>query len=161
MCSCRQAISCFSDSRFWSGEAGTKFLQGLSFGAGFLVGALPLLVANAINAGNPFLTTYGGVDAVPPSLDWDVIRAYLMDPQFPLIVAVGAWAALLWRFVPQSGMRRLVLVVAGNLAVNLVFFATHPVFTPYYTIPISMLSLWTLLFAMLSIGDERRKYGFG
>jgi hypothetical protein len=138
-----------------------KFLQGLSFGAGFLVGALPLLVANAINAGNPFLTTYSGVDAVPPSLDWDVIRAYLMDPQFPLIVAAGAWAALLWRFVPQSGIRRLVLVVAGNLAVNLVFFATHPVFTPYYTIPISMLSLWTLLFAMLSIGDERQKYGFG
>jgi hypothetical protein len=26
---------------------------------------------------------------------------------------------------------------------------THPVFTPYYTIPIAMLSLWTLLFATL------------
>ena len=28
-------------------------------------------------------------------------------------------------------------------------FMTHPVFTPYYTVPISMLSLWTLLFATL------------
>jgi hypothetical protein len=26
---------------------------------------------------------------------------------------------------------------------------THPVFTPYYTIPVAMLSLWTLLFATL------------
>jgi hypothetical protein len=34
-----------------------------------------------------------------------------------------------------------------NLAVNLAFFVSHPVFTPYYTIPISMLSLWSLLFA--------------
>jgi len=33
--------------------------------------------------------------------------------------------------------------------VNVIFFMTHPVFTPYYTIPVAMLSLWTLLFATL------------
>jgi hypothetical protein len=43
--------------------------------------------------------------------------------------------------------------------VNLIFFMTHPVFTPYYTIPVAMLSLWTLLFATLmphreAIGDS-------
>ena len=32
---------------------------------------------------------------------------------------------------------------------NIIFFLIHPLFTPYYTIPISMLSLWTLLFATL------------
>jgi hypothetical protein len=26
---------------------------------------------------------------------------------------------------------------------------SHPVFTPYYTIPVAMLSLWSLLFACL------------
>ena len=31
----------------------------------------------------------------------------------------------------------------------LAFFISHPVFTPYYMIPIAMLSLWTLLFASL------------
>ncbi len=31
----------------------------------------------------------------------------------------------------------------------LAFFLSHPVFTPYYTIPIAMLSLWSLLFASL------------
>jgi hypothetical protein len=33
--------------------------------------------------------------------------------------------------------------------VKLAFFMSHPVFTPYYMIPIAMLSLWTLLFASL------------
>ena len=42
---------------------------------------------------------------------------------------------------------------------NLIFFMTHLVFTPYYTIPIAMLSLSTLLFATLiphreTIGDS-------
>ena len=43
---------------------------------------------------------------------------------------------------------------AGNLLVNLAFFMSHPVFTPYYTIPIAMLSLWSLLFASLTLGAE-------
>jgi hypothetical protein len=33
--------------------------------------------------------------------------------------------------------------------VNLAFFLSHPVFTPYYTIPLAMLSLWSLLFVSL------------
>ena len=136
-----------------------KFLQGLSFGLGFVVGALPLLVANAINAGTPFSTTYGAVDAVPPSFDVDVLRAYLMDTQFPLAVVAFGCTAMLWRFARQTGTKRLVLVVAGNLALNLAFFISHPIFTPYYTIPIAMLSLWSLLFASLrqpaEIVDDR------
>ena len=137
-----------------------KFLQGLSFGLAFLVGALPLLVANAINAGSPFATTYGGADAVPPSLDMTVLLSYLMDPQFPLIVVACGWTAMVWRLARQSGLRRLALVVAGNLAVNLVFFATHPVFTPYYTMPMIMLSLWTLLFATLQMREEAPQGAF-
>ena len=53
-----------------------------------------------------------------------------------------------WRQRRGSAAGRA-LVVAANLVVNLIFFMTHPVFTPYYTIPIAMLSLWTLLFATL------------
>jgi hypothetical protein len=37
----------------------------------------------------------------------------------------------------------------ANLALNLAFFFTYPIATPYYTIPISLLTLWTLLFAVL------------
>ncbi len=42
-----------------------------------------------------------------------------------------------------------------NLALNVIFFMTHPIFTPYYVIPIDMLSLWTLLFATLDLRGER------
>jgi hypothetical protein len=48
-----------------------------------------------------------------------------------------------------AGIRQAALVTAGNLLVNLAFFMSHPVFTPYYTIPVAMLSLWSLLFAVL------------
>jgi len=57
--------------------------------------------------------------------------------------------ALIWRFNDRKSARYAALVVAGNLVVNVIFFMTHPVFTPYYTIPIAMLSLWSLLFASL------------
>jgi hypothetical protein len=71
------------------------------------------------------------------------------------VVAVGlsffAWTYVGW----------IAALVAINLAVNLIFFMTHPIFTPYYIIPIDMLSLWTLLFATLDLRGEmgRRKCG--
>ena len=49
----------------------------------------------------------------------------------------------------DEGAWRVALLTAMNLAVNLAFFLSHPVFTPYYTIPIAMLSLWSLSFAAL------------
>jgi hypothetical protein len=100
-------------------------LPGLLFGMAFLIGIAPTLVANAINAGSLFATTYGGADVA------------------------AAWTAMMLRWSDQNGIRQLALVVTANLVVNLIFFMTHPVFTPYYTIPIGMLSLWTLLFATL------------
>jgi hypothetical protein len=39
--------------------------------------------------------------------------------------------------------------VGANLVLNLAFFLSHPIVTPYYTIPIAMLSLWSLMFASL------------
>lgn len=124
------------------------FLEGFVFGAALLVGVAPTLAANWINAGSPFATTYGAVDAVAPEIDMVVLRSYLVDVQFYLLIAAIAWSAMLWR------TRQAALVVAANLAVNIAFFMTHPVFTPYYTVPISMLSLWTLLFAALSPAEN-------
>ena len=121
-------------------------LEGFVFGAGFLIAIVPTLASNWINAGSPFATTYGGVDAVPPEIDLTVLRSYLVDLQFYLLLAAVGWTAAIWR---RPGTRQAVLVVAANLAVNIIFFVTHPVFTPYYTVPIAMLSLWTLLFATL------------
>jgi hypothetical protein len=123
------------------------FVSGLALGLAILVGLLPVFAANLVNSGNPLVSAYGGQDTAPRSLDPAVLRAYLRDTQFPLIVIACVWTALLWRFANHAGVRKLTLLVAGNLALNLAFFATHPVFTQYYIIPILMLSLWTLLFA--------------
>jgi 4-amino-4-deoxy-L-arabinose transferase-like glycosyltransferase len=124
-------------------------LQGSLFGMAFLIGIAPTLLANAINVGSPFATTYGGADVVPPELNSGVLWAYAADPQFGLLIIAAAWTAMMLRLSDQNGIKQLALVIAANLVVNLIFFMTHPVFTPYYTIPIGMLSLWTLLFATL------------
>ncbi len=81
------------------------------------------------------------------------------DLQFALLIVAGVWAVLILRWRHRSCKRQATRVVAGNLVVNVIFFMTHPVFTPYYTIPVAMLSLWTLLFATLiphraTIGDS-------
>ena len=110
----------------------------------------PTLLANAINAGSPFSTTYGAVDVTPPEFSLGVIWSYLADMQFVLLVLAGAWTALMLRWHRGSGTRQVALRHGWQiLLVNLVFFMTHPIFTPYYTIPVAMLSLWTLLFATL------------
>ena len=130
------------------------FLQGLAFGVAFLIGIMPTLIANAINAGSPFATTYGSVDAVPPELNSDILLRYLVDIQFTLLAIAVVWTAWLWR-AGRGGAGRVAVLVAVNLAVNLIFFMTHPIFTPYYIIPIDMLSLWTLLFATLALRADK------
>jgi hypothetical protein len=130
------------------------FLQGASFGIAFLIGIAPTLIANAINAGSPFSTTYGGVDVAPPELNPAVLLSYLVDVQFILLAISVGWTVLLWRF-GRGRARQVTGLVAVNLGVNLIFFMTHPIFTPYYIIPIDMLSLWTLLFATLDLRGER------
>jgi hypothetical protein len=133
-------------------------LQGFTFGVAFVAGLAPTLLANAVNAGSPFSTTYGSGDVVPPELNSGVLQSYFVDLQFVLLIIAGAWTGLILR-LRRSGVTGVAVVIIGNLVVNLLFFMTHPVFTPYYTIPVAMLSLWTLLFATLmprreAIGDS-------
>jgi hypothetical protein len=131
------------------------FLQGAVFGTALLAGMVPTLLANAINAGNPFRTTYGVEDATPPDFGFDVAWQYATDLQFPLLLLAIGWTAWALRWRVGGGARIVALVVTGNLAVNLAFFLSHPVYTPYYMIPISMLSLGSLLFAELVPRGER------
>jgi hypothetical protein len=124
-------------------------VHGTAFAVAFLIGMASTLLANAINAGSPFATTYGAPDVMPPDFSFGIVRQYVADMQFVLLVLAGATTAFLLRARGDDGVRRVALVTAANLAVNLAFFLSHPVFTPYYTIPIAMLSLWSLLFGSL------------
>ena len=130
-----------------------RFLQGAVFGVACLIGMAPTLIANAINAGSPFATTYGGADVAAPELDTGVLLSYFGDVQFTLLAISAAWTAWLWRS-DRGRTRQAAVLVSANLAANLIFFMTHPIFTPYYIIPIDMLSLWTLLFATLDRRGE-------
>jgi hypothetical protein len=90
---------------------------------------------------------------VSPEFSFAIVWQYLADTQFVLLALAIAGTAYLLR-VGVEGTRRVALVTAMNLGANLIFFLSHPVFTPYYTIPIAMLSLWSLLFAWLMQDSE-------
>ncbi len=139
----------FFAGAFLRSRKSETFRQAVAFGAACLVGMVPTLVANAINAGSPLTTTYAGVDVTPPEFSLGVLRQYVTDMQFVLLVLAGAWTVVALRRGHALGVTRTALVTAGNLAVNLGFFMSHPIFTPYYTVPVAMLSLWSLLFAWL------------
>jgi len=124
-------------------------LDGLWFGLAFLAGMAPTLVANAINAGSPLATTYGAADVTPPDFSLPIVWQYAADMQFVLLVLATVSAGFLFATRGLAGIRNAALLVAVNIVVNLAFFLSHPVFTPYYTVPIAMLSLWSLLFAYL------------
>ena len=125
-------------------------LQGGLFGVAYLVGIVPTLIANAINAGSPLATTYGAdPNDLTSRIDASILWAYFKDLQSVLLILGCAWVVWILRSFRGTGIRSVAIVTALNLAVNLVFFMTHPTFNPYYTIPIAMLSLWCLLFATL------------
>lgn len=132
---------------FLRSRTAATFVRGLVFGLAFTIGMVPTLVANAINAGSPFATTYSSDDATAPEINLTILNQYLHDMQFVLILlAVGLTAWLL--LTGRDGARQVALVVSGNLLVNLIFFVSHPTFTPYYVVPITMLSLWSVCFAL-------------
>lgn len=122
---------------------------GLSFGVACLVGIAPTLAANMINAGSPLATTYAGVDLAPPTLSYGLLLQYVRDMQFVLLVLVCGWTAWVLLRQRESGLRWTAWMSAGNLIFNLAFFLTHPIFEPYYIVPLEMLSLWSLLYASL------------
>jgi hypothetical protein len=117
-------------------------LRFVSFGAAYLFGLVPTLIANAINAGSILATTYSSVDTLPPDFSFSIAREYIADMQGPLIVLTAAWTVLALTVSIRKAVAGIVVV---NLVTNLVFFLSHPIFTPYYLMPVAMLSLWTLL----------------
>ncbi len=147
---------CFGASFLWSRKTSAG-VQGVIFAAAFLLGMMPTLLSNAINAGSPFSTTYGGPDVTPPDFGFRIVWQYVADMQFALLLLAGLWTVVMWLSNRAGGLRQVAFVTAGNLLVNLAFFLSHPIFTPYYTVPVAMLSLWSLLFASLT--EERPEVG--
>ena len=123
------------------------------FGVAYLVGLVPTLVSNAINAGSVIATTYGSVDATPPDFSFSIARQYFSDVQGALILLVVTWSIVA---LAANIRKTAASIVAINIVVNLGFFLTHPISTPYYLMPLLLLSMWTLLFSFLNDSDEGR-----
>jgi hypothetical protein len=139
---------------FLSSRKPVIVLRGVCFSVAFLAGLVPTLIANKINAGSPFTTTYGGQDVEAPTASLAIVWQYVADMQFVLLVLACVSVGYCLRAGVDPGVRRVALLAAGNLAVNLAFFFTHTAFTPYYTIPVAMLSMWSVAFAALRTPAE-------
>jgi hypothetical protein len=143
---------------FLRSRTGATFVRGLVLCLAYVAGLAPTLIANAINAGSPFATTYGEEDAVGPEFNLDILSQYLHDLQFGLILlAIGSTAWLLR--VGGNGPRNVALLVAGNLLINLLFFLSHPIFTAYYVVPVTMLSLWSICFTGVGLPARSARQG--
>jgi len=127
------------------------FLQGIAFVAAMVLGALPTFVFNAINAGSPFRTTYSAQDATPPDFTFPAARYYFSDIQGLFGLIALAWALWLVLAAPTAASRRTGAVVALGLVVNGFYFLTHTIVTPYYMIPMIVLSFAALVCDLVAV----------
>ena len=125
-----------------------QFLRGVLFALALVVGMLPTLVSYWVNTGSPFTSTYHGAPTVVPlEFTFSVMWEYLNDTLQTVLLALSiTGAAALW-LARAGGLKRVGQLTAANLVINLAFFLSYGIAVSYYTIPISLLSLWTLLFA--------------
>ena len=126
-------------------------LRLVSFGAAYLVGLVPTLVSNAINAGSVLATTYSSVDAIPPDFSFSIARQYFSDMQGALILLIATWSIVA---LAANVRKTAASIVAVNIVFNFGFFLTHAISTPYYVMPLVLLSMWTLLFSFLNDPSE-------
>lgn len=123
----------------------------VSFGFAYLVGLVPTMVSNAINAGSVLASTYSAVDATPPDFSFSIARQYFSDMQGALILLIVTWSIV----ALVTNVRKTAASIAAiNIVVNFAFFLTHPISTPYYLMPLVLLSMWTLLFSFLNDPSE-------
>jgi hypothetical protein len=139
---------------FVKSRRASLLLEASLFAISFVVGVIPTLVSNAINAGSPFKTTYGPDDAVLPQYSPEVLRYYLSDPQSLLIALLCA--LIVWTFIfrREFAARAVAGLCSLTVTLNLAFFLTHPLHTQYYLMPFTMLSFWSLLFCLVIEPDS-------
>jgi hypothetical protein len=126
-------------------RARTPFLQGVLFAIALVACTLPTLIANAINAGSPFKTTYPAQDTTPPDWSFPTAGYYFSDIQGLFGAIAFAWALWLVVAAPTAASRRAGAAVALGVALNGVYFMSHTLLTPYYMIPMITLAFATLV----------------
>ncbi|MDQ4059576.1 MAG: hypothetical protein M3145_00485 [Pseudomonadota bacterium] len=130
----------------------------------FLVGLVPVLAANWINAGHPLSTTYNSHDASPPDLTartiWSNFVFYFVETRSHALLCLAAVVFPIVLFVirkrldaPRVGLVLAVLVV--SLLVSISYFLTHGNRTAYYLIPASLFVVSTCVFLWMHAEARR------
>jgi hypothetical protein len=148
---------------FLSRPGRVSFLAPAAFGSCVLLGVVPILIANAINAGSPLHTTYGAPDASPPHLTWQAIheglRFYFYDRSMP---ALFAWAGvaglaaltLVARRTRAHGLQSACAMAAIAFATNLIYFVTHRPLIHYYMVPAGFYALSIACFGFTRLATQ-------
>ncbi|MBS7698261.1 MULTISPECIES: hypothetical protein [unclassified Chelatococcus] len=137
------------------------FYEGLVAGLGILLGAVPVLISNTINAGAPWKTTYGSNDASPPKFEADMMLSnahYYLTLGWPSAFTVAAAIGLVavWLLRPKLPLRlpnAMPLAITIGFGVNVIFFLTHHLRTEYYMVGASV---WTCYAAAFTLASHQR-----
>lgn len=132
----------------------------VAFGFGAMIGVLPVLVANTINAGAPWSTTYGAVDAASPLLSWqalsDGLHFYLVTYRksgvfvgLSLVTVIALGIALLRK--ADRNATYAFAIVAVNLVSNLAYFLLHDPRAPYYPVPMATFTAAATTFTLMRL----------
>jgi hypothetical protein len=136
----------------------------VAMGLGLLPGIVPLLLANRINTGSIFHTTYPPRDTTAPVLHagmvWESLKYYFTAPLgAPLLIAALGFIALGILAWTKSRDRELpagTIGAAGMLLVSIAFFATHLMQTHYYLIASSFMAM-TMITLELSTREKKTR----
>jgi hypothetical protein len=125
------------------------YREGAAFSITFAAGSIPTMIANTINGGGPFARLYpGDVSTLAMENLTELASravAYLTDTQG--VVMLASIGIAIYVLVVAPGLpRQFALLVAIGGSLNLLYFITHNAYNPYYLMPASMLSAWSLFF---------------
>jgi hypothetical protein len=133
----------------------------VAFVAGMALGLLPVLAANAINAGHPLATTYSFGDASLPNLTPDKLiegfKAYFVEWQSDGFYAIVAAIALIAVWALFRNRAQALLIGAVNLIVGVGYIISHEPRAHYYLFPFAVVSMSTAVFGAISSLDTSMK----
>jgi hypothetical protein len=144
---------------------GEKLKTAMAGGVGLVVGMVPVLAANTINAGGPLHTTYNTIDASAPFfipiMFYHHGRYYLFDDHSAPLIWVGLAAPILriiMLAVQKRPLRDYFPAIGAGIAMlaTFCFFMTHWIRIDYYMVPGAMFSVMLVFFDMVSDGVSEK-----